>query len=134
MEQVMVEAMADPCDLLLGRKNYEVFAASWPNAGGNHPVANKINNATKFVVTSPLKEPEWQNSKCITGDIASVVSPLKDQDGPLLQVHGSWQLFQTLLNHQLVNEFRLWIFPVVIGSGKRLFGHNTVSTDLTLKN
>ncbi len=131
MEQVMGEAMAAPYDLLLGRKTYEGFAAHWPDAG-NDPAANTLNNATKFVATSTLSKLEWKNSVRITGDIAAEVSRLKDQDGPLLQVHGSWQLIQTLLSHGLIDEFRLWIFPVVVGSGKRLFGQGTVPTGLTL--
>ena len=132
MVQVMEEAMAAPYDLLLGRKTYEIFAASMSNAGDDDPVANKLNNATKFVATSTLSKLEWKNSKRITGDIAAEVSRLKDQDGPLLQVHGSWQLIQTLLSHELIDEFRLWIFPVLVGPGKRLFGQNTVPTGLTL--
>ena len=132
MEQVMEEAMADPYDLLFGRKTYEMFAASCPDAGDDNPVANKLNNATKFVATRTLSKLEWKNSKRITGDIAAKVSQLKDQDGPLLQVHGSWQLIQTLLSHELVDEFRLWIFPVVVGSGKRLFSHGIAPTGLTL--
>ena len=131
MEQVMEEAMAAPYDLLLGRKTYEIFAAHWPHVG-NDPVANKLNNATKFVATSTLSKLEWKNSIRISGDIAAEVSRLKDQDGPLLQVHGSWQLIQNLLSHELIDEFRLWTFPLVVGPGKRLFGQGTVPTDLTL--
>ena len=104
MGQVMEEAMADPYDLLLGRKTYEMFAAHWPSAGAD-PLANKLNNATKFVATSTLSKLEWNNSVRITGDIAAEVSRLKSQEGPLLQVHGSWQLIQTLLSHELVDEF-----------------------------
>ena len=131
MEQVNREAMGDPYDLLLGRKTYEIFAAHFPNAG-NDAHSNKLNDATKFVATSTLNKLEWKNSVPITGDIAEEVSRLKDQDGPLLQVHGSWQLIQTLLSHGLIDEFRLWIFPVVVGSGKRLFGQGTIPTGLTL--
>ena len=131
MAQVMEEAMAAPYDLLLGRKTYESFAAHWPHVD-NDPHADKLNNATKFVVTSTLRRLEWQNSKRITGDIAAEISRLKDQDGPLLQVHGSWQLIQTLLSHELIDEFRLWTFPVVVGHGKRLFGQDSVATDLRL--
>lgn len=131
MEQVIREAMAEPYDLLLGRKTYDIFAAHCPNAG-NHPTANKLNNATKFVATSTLIKLEWSNSVRLTGDIAAEVSRLKEQDGPLLQVHGSWQLIQTLLAHGLIDEFRLWIFPVVVGCGKRLFDQTTLPTDLTL--
>ncbi len=131
MAQVMEEAMAAPCDLLLGRKTYESFAAYWPYVG-NDPHANKLNNATKFVATSTLTKLEWKNSMRITGDIAAEVSRLKDQNGPLLQVHGSWQLIQTLLSHDLIDEFRLWTFPLLVGPGKRLFAQDTVPTDLTL--
>ena len=132
MEQVMEEAMAAPYDLLLGRKTYEIFAAHWPHVG-NDPVANKLNNATKFVATSTLSKLEWKNSIRISGDIAAEVSRLKYQDGPLLQVHGSCQLIQTLLAHELIDEFRLWIFPVVVGPGKRLFGQGIVPTSLKLE-
>jgi len=120
--------MATPYDLLLGRKTYEIFAAHFPDAGDDHP----MNNATKFVATSTSSKLEWKNSVSITGNIATEVSRLKDQDGPLLQVHGSWQLIQTLLSNELIDEFRLWTFPVVVGSGKRLFSEVTAPTDLTL--
>ncbi len=132
MAQVNEEAMAAPVDLLLGRNTYESFAAYWPNAGDDNPHAPILNNATKFVATSTLSKLEWKNSKPITGDIAAEVSRLKEQDGPLLQVHGSWQLVQTLLAHALIDEFRLWTFPVVVGSGKRLFNQDSVPTNLTL--
>jgi dihydrofolate reductase len=131
MAQVMEEAMATPYDLLLGRKTYESFAAYWPHVD-NDPHADKLNNATKFVATSTLSKFEWKNSIRITGDIAAEVSRLKEQDGPLLQIHGSWQLIQILLAHELIDEFRLWIFPLVVGPGKRLFGQETVPTNLTL--
>ena len=131
MEQVMEEAMDAPYDLLLGRKTYEVFAAHWPKAG-NNPLANKLNNATKFVATSTLSELEWKNSIPITGDIASEIYRLKAQDGPLLQIHGSCQLIQTLLSHELIDEFRLWIFPIIVGSGKRLFGRATIPKSMVL--
>lgn len=96
------------------------------------PLADRINHAAKFVATETLGELGWNNSVRITGDVAEGVSRLKEQDGPLLQVHGSWQLIQTLLAHGLIDEFRLWTFPVVVGSGKRLFGSGSVPTDLTL--
>ncbi len=131
MEQVMEEAMAAPYDLLLGRKTYETFAAHWPNAGDD-PIANRLNNATKYVVTSTLNTLEWKNSKRITGDIVAKISRLKTQDGPLLQVHGSCELIQSLFSHQLIDEFRLWTFPRVVGPGKRLFGQNSIPTNLTL--
>lgn len=131
MAQVDKEAMAAPFDLLFGRKTYESFASYWPNVSDN-PHADKLNNATKYVATSTLGNLEWKNSTAITGDIAAEVSRLKAQAGPLLQVHGSWKLIQTLLSHDLIDEFRLWTFPLVVSSGKRLFGQGTVPTDLTL--
>ena len=131
MAQVNEEAMAAPCDLLFGRKTYESFAAHWPNVS-NDPHADKLNNATKYVATSTLSKLEWKNSTPITGDIAAEVSRLKERDGPLLQVHGSSQLIQTLLSHNLIDEFRLWTFPLVVGPGKRLFDQGSVPTDLTL--
>ena len=132
MAQVGEEAMAAPIDLVFGRKTYELFAAHWPSIGDDNPHAKILNNATKYVATSTLSKLEWKNAKRITGDIAAEVSRLKRQDGPLLQVHGSWQLIQTLLSHDLVDEFRLWTFPLVVGSGKRLFGRAAVPMDLTL--
>ena len=109
----------------------ESFAAHWPSVD-NDPHADILNDATKFVATSTLSKLEWKNSTRIAGDIAAQVSRLKDEEGPLLQVHGSWQLIQTLLSHELIDEFRLWTFPLVVGPGKRLFGRDTVPTDLTL--
>ncbi len=132
MAQVRQEAMAKPYDILFGRKTYELFAAHWPNAGDDNPVAKMMNNATKYVASSTLTTLEWKNSTLLTGDIVSEVSRLKEQDGPLLQIHGSWQLIQTLLAHELIDEFRLWTFPVVVGSGRRLFDQGTALTQLKL--
>ena len=131
MAQVMDEAMAAPYDLLLGRKTYESFAGHWPQVD-NDPHADILNSATKFVVTSTLRDLAWKNAVPLAGDAAAAVSRLKAQDGPLLQIHGSWQLVQTLLSHRLIDEFRLWTFPLVVGSGKRLFGPETAPTDLAL--
>ncbi len=132
MEQVGREAMAEPYDLLLGKTTYELFASSFSNAGNDNPTAEKLNNAKKYVVTSSLKELQWKNAQKISGDIPAEISRLKEQDGPLLQVHGSWQLIQTLLTNELIDEFRLWTFPVVVGSGKRLFADGAVPTSLKL--
>lgn len=131
MAQVGQEAMAEPYDLLLGRTTYEIFASSFANSGDN-PTAEKLNKAKKFVVTSTLKDLRWQNSERISGNVAAAVSRLKEQEGPLLQVHGSWQLIQTLLSHRLIDEFRLWTFPVVVGAGKRIFADGAVPTNLKL--
>ena len=132
MAQVREEAMAEPYDMLFGRKTYELFAAHWPSVDDENPVAKMMNNATKYVATSTLSKLEWNNAKLISGDVAAEVSRLKRQDGPLLQIHGSWQLIQTLLAQSLIDELRLWSFPVIVGAGKRLFDQGASPTNLTL--
>ncbi len=132
MAQVGREAMAESYDLLLGRITYELFASSFADSNNDNPVVEKLNNARKYVVTSTLENLKWQNSEKITGDIAAELFQLKQQDGPLLQVHGSWQLIQTLLSNQLIDEFRLWTFPVVVGAGKRLFADGAVPAKFQL--
>ncbi len=130
LEQAIGEGMARPFDLLLGRKTYEIFAAHWPYDEG--PVAERLNSATKYVASRTLHSLDWSNSTLIEGEVAKAVPALKAEDGPELQVHGSWELIQTLLAHELIDEFRLWIFPVVVGPAKRLFGEATVPAGLTL--
>ena len=123
MAQVGDEAMRVPYDILLGRTTYDMFAASWPGSGDESPTAQMMNAAKKWVVTTYSTNPlDWNNSARITGDVVGQISALKEQDGPLLQVHGSHGLIQTLLAHNLIDEFRLWTFPVLLGAGKRLFG------------
>jgi dihydrofolate reductase len=119
----MGESMAPPFDLVLGRKTYEIFAAHWPHT--DDPGAEELNSATKHVASTTLNEVEWQNSKLIRGDVADGIRALKGEDGPELQVHGSGNLIQTLLAHGLIDEFRLKIAPLVLGTGKRLFGDGT---------
>lgn len=131
MEQVEQAAMAQPFDLLFGRRTYDIFAGHWPNAPASAH-GQKLNDATKYVVTSTLTKLDWQNSVPITGDVAAEIAKIKESDGPLLQVHGSSQLIQTLLANNLIDEFRLWTFPVVLGSGKRLFSQGTVPANLKL--
>ena len=131
MGQVMGEAMAAPFDLVLGRKTYEIFAAHWPHAT-DQPGADVLNNATKYVASRTLDAVEWSNSVLIEGHVEKEIAELKEQDGPELQVHGSSNLIQTLLTHNLIDEFRVWIFPVVIGHGKRLFSDGTVPAGLRL--
>jgi len=125
MEQVLAEAMSEPYDVLFGRKTYEGFAAHWPAQGDSNPVASVLNNARKYVVTSTLDELEWSGARAVAGEAAESVSALKQTDGPLLQIHGSWQLLQRLLEAGIVDELRLWTFPVVTGEGKRLFAEAT---------
>jgi dihydrofolate reductase len=130
VEQVMGESMSPPFDLVLGRRTYEIFAAYWPHA--DEPGAEALNAATKHVASTTLKELEWENSKLIEGDVPVGVRALKAQDGPELQVHGSANLIQTLLGHGLIDEFRLLIFPLALGTGKRLFDGGTVPAGLEL--
>ncbi|MGP1354608.1 MAG: dihydrofolate reductase family protein [Parasphingopyxis sp.] len=132
MTQVAEEAMNEPYDLLLGRKTYDLFAPHWSAAPAEEGPAAILNMATKHVVTSDPDGLDWQNSRAMTGDAPDAIAALKAEKGPLLQVHGSWQLFQTLLAYDLIDEFRLWIFPVVLGDGKRLFENGTASRNLSL--
>jgi Dihydrofolate reductase len=131
MGQVMGEAMNTPFALVLGRKTYDIFAAYWPHATDDAG-AKPLNDATKYVASRSHPTLGWSNSVLIEGDAAEGIAALKEEDGPELQVHGSGDLIQTLLRHNLVDRFRLWIFPLVIGSGKRLFSEGTVPSGLKL--
>ena len=116
--------------LLLGRVTYEGFAEAWPSREGQF--ADKFNNMPKYVVSSTLDEPEWQNSTVLKGDVVEEVGKLKqEQDGDIV-VHGSARLVQTLIEHDLVDELRLMVYPVVLGSGKRLFGDTSDGKPLRL--
>jgi dihydrofolate reductase len=128
---VMAEQMKTPFDLLLGRKTYELFAAYWPNAG-EAPGAKELNTARKYVVSKTLKKLDWANSVLITGDVSHEVKKIKEQVGPEIQVHGSGNLIQTLIKNDLVDEFRLKIFPITVGGGKRLFSEGTVPAGFRL--
>lgn len=120
MNATMGGLMAQPFDLLLGRKTYEIFAAHWPYAGDN-PITNLFNKATKYVATRTLHTFDWVNTRPIEGDVIAGVKALKAENGPDLQVHGSAKFLQSLNNAGLVDDYNLWIFPVVLGHGKRLF-------------
>ncbi|MEP7356525.1 MAG: dihydrofolate reductase family protein, partial [Anaerolineales bacterium] len=116
--QTMTEQMGRPFDLLLGRKTFEVFASYWPQHADE---GAGINNATKYVASNTLTQHAWGPTVFLSGDVPGKVRALKQQDGPELQVHGSGQLIQTLMQNDLVDEFWLKIFPVTLGHGKRLF-------------
>jgi dihydrofolate reductase len=132
MGQVMGEATTRPFAMVLGRRTYDIMAAYWPTAPEEEG-AKVFNDATKYVASRSRPDLEkWSNSAQIEGDAADGLAALKGEDGPELQVHGSANLIQTLLRHNLVDEFRLWVFPVVIGSGKRLFADGTVPEGLRL--
>jgi dihydrofolate reductase len=131
MGEVMGAAMSVPFDLVLGRTTYDIFAAFWPDApeeAGGKP----LNDATKYVASRSQPTLDWSNSVLIEGDAAEGIAALKQEDGPELQVHGSGNLIQTLLRHNLVDQYRLWVFPLVIGSGKRLFSDGTIPSGLKL--
>ncbi len=121
MEDVREVAMAAPYDLLFGRKTYELFAPHWSADPTGSPEAIRMNEATKYVTTRGKLSPSWANTVVLSGDAATAVRNLKAGDGPMLQVHGSWDLIQTLHNEGLIDEYRIWTFPVIVGSGKRLF-------------
>jgi dihydrofolate reductase len=131
MGQIMGEAMSTPFDLLLGRRTYDIFAAYWPHAS-EQAGAKALNDATKYVASRSHHALEWRPSVLIEGDAAEGIAALKEGDGPELQVHGSGNLIQTLLHDNLVDEYRLWVFPLVIGSGKRLFADGTIPSGLKL--
>ena len=123
------EAMGSDA-LLLGRVTYQGFADAWPSRDGEF--ADKFNEMPKYVVSTTLEDPEWNNSTVITGDLAEAVSRLKEQHDGDIVVHGSAQLVQALADQGLVDEYRLMVFPVVLGTGKRLFADASKMTTLTL--
>jgi dihydrofolate reductase len=123
---VMSEQMANPFDLLLGRMTYEIFAAYWPYVKSDDPIAGILNRAKNYVATTTLEKLDWSNSARLKGDIVQEIRILKQQNGPEMQVHGSGNLIQTLLKHDLIDELRLKIFPITLGKGKHLFGDGTI--------
>lgn len=125
MGSVMGGFMGLPFELLLGKRTYDIFAAYWPNAKVDLEVADPFNATKKYVVSHKSFEPSWQNSTCITGDVVAQIKKLKEENGPDLWIHGSANLIQTLLKHNLIDRMHLWIFPVTVGSGKRLFAEGT---------
>ena len=129
----MIKQTSKPFDLLLGRKTYEIFAAYWPYVNADQdPFAAKLNNAKKYVASKTLTKLDWNNSELINGDVPEGIKRIKEQDGPEIQVHGSGNLVQTLLKHDLVDELWLKIFPVTLGPGKRLFAEGTIPAGFKL--
>ena len=131
LDRTMAQVMGVPFDLVLGRRTYDVFAAYWPNApeeAGGKP----LNDATKYVASRGTPSLTWDRSVQIEGDVAEGVTRLKQEDGPELQVHGSGGLIQTLMANSLIDQYRLWVFPVVLGTGKRLFADGTIPSALHL--
>lgn len=121
--KIMAEQMAPPFDLILGKKTYEIFAAYWPHHSENWP---GINEAKKYVASHEVMKLDWENSFLLEGDAVEAIKKLKAEDGPNLQVYGSGNFAQTLMQHDLVDEFWLKTFPITLGKGKRLFAEGTI--------
>jgi dihydrofolate reductase len=119
--------------LLLGRRTYDVFAASWPQRGSDVPNADWMNNVQKYVASTTLESPEWQNTTVLGGDVREAVSRLKQKEGETITLNGSATLLRSLLTAALVDELRLFLHPVVLGSGHRLFENteDRVALELT---
>jgi dihydrofolate reductase len=118
-------------EMLLGRRTYEIFAGYWPYQG-NDPIGAAFNEAKKYVVTRTLDHLDWNKSQRIGAEVVNELRRIKESPGPVLHVWGSGQLLQTLITADLVDEFRLWVFPIVLGKGKRLFGNGIPPRALTL--
>jgi len=131
MGQAMGDLFAEPFDLLLGRRTYEIFAAHWPHIEGD-PIAEAFNAVTKYIATCSAEPLAWRNSVALRGDVPMAIGRLKKKDGPKLLIQGSSVLIHALLAHGLIDELRLMIFPLVLGSGKRLFGDGTLPGALKL--
>lgn len=123
----MDKQMSQSFDLLLGRKTYDIFASYWPHHD------SPINRAKKYVVSNKAIDTDWEGTIQINGDVVAEIEKIKRQEGPMLQVHGSSNLIQTLLANDLVDELWLKVFPVTLGKGKRLFGEGTIPAAFKLK-
>jgi dihydrofolate reductase len=124
--QEMTKQLSEPFDLLLGRKTYDIFASYWPKHPEIEVVAGPFNKCTKYVVSHSQIDLPWEGSELVTGDVVSKLQELKAGDGPMLQVHGSGNLVQTLLQHDLVDELWLKTYPLTLGGGKKLFAEGTM--------
>lgn len=129
-DKFKLDETMDSSALLLGRVTYEGFAQAWPTREGEF--ADKLNSMPKYVVSSTLEDPEWNNSTVLKGDVVDEVKKLKQGADGNIVVHGSARLVQTLIEHDLIDELRLMLFPVVLGTGKRLFGETTDKKSLKL--
>ncbi len=130
--QVIGEIIAGEFDLLLGRRTYDIFASYWPHQASDHPIAKAFNRATKYVVTHRPGDLGWKPSRPLGGEVVDELRRLKASDGPALHVWGSGELLQTLIAAELIDEHRIWVFPVVLGAGKRLFENGVPPRHLTL--
>ncbi len=122
-ESVITKLLQTPIDLLLGRTTYDIWASYWPDHGEIWP---NVNKATKYVASNTLTKAAWGPSEILNGDIEAKVKAIKQQQGPEIHMWGSGNLLQTLLKHDLVDQFWFFIYPLTLGSGKQLFGHGTM--------
>ena len=125
-----VELLRQSDGLILGRKSYEFFAAVWPSRSGEFP--DLMNGIAKYVASTTLQDPEWENTQLIEGDVPEAVAKLKERPGKGLIVYGSGDLTNTLMEHDLIDEYRLWVHPVVLGRGSRFFEDGPRRMDLEL--
>ncbi len=132
MDAIISGFMNAPFELLLGKTTYNIFASYWPTATVDNEVAVPFNKTKKYVVSHSSFEPSWNNSFCITGDVVAQIKKLKEEDGPDLWVWGSGNFIQTLLKHHLIDRMHLFIYPITLGSGKRLFAEGTQAEGFTL--
>jgi dihydrofolate reductase len=131
MGRLVTEGIADADGFLLGRKTYEIFAGYWPKVTDpNNPIAAALNSRPKYVLSRTLERVTWNNASLVKGDVVAELRQLRHKPGRTLHTWGSTDALQTLMRHELIDEYRLFIFPVVLGSGKRLFGSGTVPVAL----
>jgi dihydrofolate reductase len=130
--KIMSEQMGRPYDLLLGRKTYDIWKSYWPKHNDN-PIGAGINQATKYVASTTLTETDWEKTVILNNNVVEEIKKLKQGEGPELQVHGSGNFIQTLLRNDLVDELWLKIFPITLGSGKRLFDGGQIPATFTLE-
>lgn len=130
--KALFELFENPFDLLLGRKTYDIFAAFWPYVESDDPIAKRFNSVTKYVATRSDVELKWNGSQCLGKDVVAALKELKAGEGPDLLIQGSGDLIQTLLRHELIDEFKLMIFPVVLGGGKKLFADGAIPAAMKL--
>lgn len=131
MEERLNRTIAGSFDLLLGRRTYEIFAAHWPYAADN-PISDAFNRATKYVATRGTPELEWMNTQILQGEATEKVRSLKSEEGPEIQIYGSSGFLQTLIAADLIDEYLIWTYPLVLGHGKRLFEEGAPACALKL--
>lgn len=133
MGRFVAEWFARADAFLLGRKTYQIFADYWPHVTNpDNPVASRLNTLPKYVATRTLERADWQHTRLLTDNVAARVAEIRNRTERELQVHGSGDLLQMLMAHDLVDEYRLWIYPVVLGRGKRLFGEGVAPSSWRL--